>query len=139
MPRKWNPQSLVLGTSNKLKVTPNGSINLLGIKEQTSDQARENENNMPTSLDQRVKKGSQVNTIMKDQSIRTDLILTKHIIEEIKVQSVVILNTLKVSIVLQASINAEFVRDMDNFQTCVIEGQSLSSPEHHRCISCKLD
>ena len=44
---------------------------------------------------------------------------------KVDVPSVVILNTLKVSSVLQESINAEIVRDMVILSACAIEGQSL--------------
>ena len=63
----------------------------------------------------------------------------KHTKEEVDVQSVVILNTLKVLSVLQEIINAEIVRDMVILQACAIEGQSCPSAEHPRCISYKLD
>ena len=63
----------------------------------------------------------------------------KHMKEEIDVLCVVILNSLKVSCVLQESTNAEIVRDMVILQTFATEGQSLPNPEHPRHISCKLD
>ena len=73
------------------------------------------------------------------------MILSKHIEEEIDVQSMVILSTLKVSSVLQEGTNAEVVQDMVILPVCtiedqnLIEGTSLQSPENPRHISCKLD
>ena len=48
---------------------------------------------MPTSPDQRVRRGTQVSTRIKDHPTRKDLIQAKHMKEEIDVQSVVIPST----------------------------------------------
>ena len=89
-------------------------VNLLRHQRTDLQQAKASRNNIPTSLDQRFRRDAQIKTRMKDHPLRKNLIQTRHIKEEIDVPSVVILNTLKVSSVLQESANAEIVRDMDN-------------------------
>ena len=104
-----------------------------GINEQTSHQARASKKNSLTSLDQRVKRYS-IEHKNEGPPYKKNLIQTKHTKEK-DFESVLILNTLKVSSVLQESTNAEIVTDIVILQAYAIEGQSPSSPEHPRHIS----
>ena len=136
--RRWNPQSLPLGTPNKLHVTPKWlKLSSWGIKEQISHQTRASKNNIPAGLDQR--RGTKVNTEMKDHPLRKNLIQAKHTKEEIDVQRVVIQSTLKVSSVLLWSSSARPAVNMVILPVCATKCRYLLYQGTPRHISCKLE
>ena len=69
--RRWSHQSLLHVTLNKLQVTPKWlKWTWWDIREQTSHQARASGNNSLSSPDQRVTRGTQVNTTIKCHPIK---------------------------------------------------------------------
>ena len=89
LPWKCSLQSQLLDISKQLQVTPKW-LKLIswGIKELTSHQASPSGNNIPTSKDQRFRRGTQMNTRSKDHPLR-NVIQSNQTKEEIDIQSVV--------------------------------------------------
>ena len=94
---------------------------------------------IPRSLNQRVTRGIQVNTRIKDHPTSQDLIQTRHMKEEIDAPGLEILNMLKVLNVLQESFNARPAINMGTLSACATGRRYLSSQEIPRHISCKWD
>ena len=82
-------------------------------------------------------KSTEVNTKIKDHPIRKNLIQAKHIKEEIGVQSIVVLNTLKVSSVLLESSSVRPAVNMVILQACAMKRKFLLGQGTPRHTSCK--
>ena len=98
-------------------------VNLIRHQRTDLPPSKSKQKNIPTSPDQRVSRGNQVSTSIKDHSTRKSLIQVKHTKEEKDVPSVVILNTLNVPSVLLGSSNARPAVNMVILQACATKSK----------------